>query len=114
MNKKDVAKRVISEMGGKENISQSWHCITRLRFNVVDAGKVNIENIKSIEGVIGAQFKSGQFQVIIGNKVGEVFEEVTSILGKEFASNVKEEKNKNGIINTIFDTISGIFNPILH
>ena len=69
MNKKDLAKRVISEMGGKENISQSWHCITRLRFNLVDAEKVNIENIKAIEGVMGAQFQNGQFQVIIGNKV---------------------------------------------
>lgn len=113
MDKHEVAKKIIFEIGGKENISQSWHCITRLRFNLVDVEKVNIENIKSIEGVIGAQFKSGQFQVIIGNKVGEVFEEVTSILGKEFDSNVKEEKNKKGIINTIFDTISGIFNPIL-
>lgn len=113
MNKKDLAKKVISEIGGKENISQSWHCITRLRFNVVDEKKVNMENIKAIEGVMGAQFQNGQFQVIIGNKVGEVFEEITVILGKEFVTNVKEEKNNKGIIDKVFDIISGIFNPIL-
>lgn len=112
MNKKDLAKRVISEIGGKENISQIGHCITRLRFNLVDVDKVNMEKIKAIEGVMGAQFQNGQFQVIIGNKVGEVFEEVTSILSKEL-TDIKEEKNNKGIIDTIFDTISGIFTPIL-
>ena len=113
MNKKDLAKRVISEMGGKENISQSWHCITRLRFNLVDAEKVNIENIKAIEGVMGAQFQNGQFQVIIGNKVSEVFEAVSKELGQEHEINPIGEKKRKNIIDLIFDTISGIFTPIL-
>lgn len=113
MNKKDLAKRVISEMGGKENISQSWHCITRLRFNLVDAEKVNIENIKAIEGVMGAQFQNGQFQVIIGNKVSEVFEAVSKELGQEHEINSIGEKKRKNIIDLIFDTISGIFTPIL-
>ncbi|MBS5950307.1 MAG: beta-glucoside-specific PTS transporter subunit IIABC [Clostridium sp.] len=113
MNKKDLAKRVISEMGGKENISQSWHCITRLRFNLVDAEKVNIENIKAIEGVMGAQFQNGQFQVIIGNKVSEVFEAVSKELGQDHEINPIGEKKRKNIIDLIFDTISGIFTPIL-
>lgn len=111
MNKEEQAKKIISEIGGKENITQSWHCITRLRFNVADEKKVKLENIKEIEGVLGAQFQSGQFQVIIGNKVGEVFDEISKELGQHQCTNVPEIK-KN-IIDTIFDTISGIFTPIL-
>lgn len=111
MNKEEQAKKIISEIGGKENITQSWHCITRLRFNVADEKKVKLENIKEIEGVLGAQFQSGQFQVIIGNKVGEVFDEISKELGQHQCINVPEPK-KN-IIDTIFDTISGIFTPIL-
>lgn len=113
MNKQELAKRIIAEMGGKENVSQSWHCITRLRFNVVDEQKVNIENIKAIEGVMGAQFQSGQFQVIIGNKVAEVFEEVSNVIGQEHSTNVVEEKKRKNVIDIVFDTISGIFTPIL-
>lgn len=113
MNKQELAKRIIAEMGEKENISQSWHCITRLRFNVVDEKKVNIENIRAIEGVMGAQFQSGQFQVIIGNKVAEVFEEVSQELGERNSTNILESKQKKNIIDLVFDTISGIFTPIL-
>ena len=113
MNKQKLAKRIIIEMGGKENISQAWHCITRLRFNVTDEKKVNIENIRAMEGVMGAQFQSGQFQVIIGNKVAEVFEEVIKELGQDYAANKVESKKKKNIIDAVFDTISGIFTPIL-
>ncbi|MDU5108940.1 MAG: beta-glucoside-specific PTS transporter subunit IIABC [Clostridium sp.] len=113
MNKVELAKKIIIEMGGKENISQSWHCITRLRFNVMDEKKVNIEKIKGMEGVMGAQFQSGQFQVIIGNKVAEVFEAVSNELGQERAINTTGEKKRKNVIDIIFDTISGIFTPIL-
>ena len=113
MNKQELAKRVIIEMGEKENISQSWHCITRLRFNVIDEKKVNIENIRAIDGVMGAQFQSGQFQVIIGNKVAEVFEEISKELGQDNATNKVDQKKKKNIVDTVFDTISGIFTPIL-
>lgn len=112
MNKKELAKRVITEIGGKENITQGWHCITRLRFNVVDTKKVKVENIKDIEGVMGAQFQNGQFQVIIGNKVAEVFEEVSNILGDEYSNNT-EKRGKKNVLDSIFDTISGIFTPAL-
>ena len=113
MNKQELAKRVIIEMGEKENISQSWHCITRLRFNVVDEKKVNIENIRAMDGVMGAQFQSGQFQVIIGNRVAEVFEEVSKVLGQDNTINKMNPKKKKNIVDTVFDTISGIFTPIL-
>lgn len=111
MNRQKLAKKLISEIGGSENIQQSWHCITRLRFNVVDVEKVDLENIKSIEGVLGAQISGGQFQVIIGSGVAEVHEEVDKLLGGQ--KNGNASKQKMNVIETIFDVISGIFTPIL-
>lgn len=112
MDKKKVADQIISEMGGSKNIQQSWHCITRLRFNVVDKKNVNVDKIKALDGVLGAQFKSGQFQVIIGNGVAELYEEVNQLLGGK-SINQSAPKQKMNIVERIFDVISGIFTPIL-
>lgn len=113
MNKQKLAKEIVVKMGGKENISQAWHCITRLRFNVLDEKKVDIEDIRTMDGVMGAQFQSGQFQVIIGNKVGEVFEEVMREIGQDYGANKVEATKKKNVVDAVFDTISGIFTPIL-
>jgi len=114
VDKQKLAELIIKEVGGKENIQQSWHCITRLRFNVVNNEKVNLDKIKSLDGVLGAQFKSGQFQVIIGKDVIDVFKEISQFLGKEpLNQNTPAPKQKLNIIERIFDTISGIFTPIL-
>lgn len=113
MNNRQLAEKIVDQIGGSENITQSWHCITRLRFNVADVKKVNVENIKQLDGVIGAQFQSGQFQVIIGNEVADVFKEI-----QEFnVGNASEEQLSAGkqgnVVERVFDVISGIFTPIL-
>ena len=72
---KETAKQVVDKIGGAQNVKQSWHCVTRLRFNLHDKNKVQMEEIKQIKEVMGAQFSGDQFQVIIGNRVAEVFEE---------------------------------------
>ncbi|AUJ25251.1 beta-glucoside-specific PTS transporter subunit IIABC [Virgibacillus dokdonensis] len=114
MDKQKLAAKIIKEMGGKENIIQNWHCITRLRFNVTSNNEVNIDNIKALDGVLGAQFQSGQFQVIIGNQVAEVHAEISNILGTGENNQLPSAKKQNGnIIERIFDVISGIFTPIL-
>ncbi len=112
MTNKELAKAIIENMGGKDNVTQSWHCITRLRFNVLDKNKIQLEEVKKLDGVIGAQFSGGQFQVIIGNEVVNVFNEVSKILGlKEESSN--QEGEKGNIVEQVFDVISGVFTPIL-
>lgn len=113
MNYEQLAEEIIEKMGGASNISQSWHCITRLRFNVLDEKKVHLEEIQELPGVLGAQFQSGQFQVIIGNEVAKVFAEVQKKLGDQTAQAPAETKQKKKILDVIFDTISGIFTPIL-
>lgn len=113
MNHQELAQTIIEKMGGKSNISQCWHCITRLRFNVKDDNKIKLDEIKALDGVIGAQFQSGQFQIIIGNEVANVYEEIHHIIG-DGLDNDSQSSGKNGnILDRIFDVISGIFNPIL-
>ncbi|MTK10306.1 MAG: biotin/lipoyl-binding protein [Hungatella sp.] len=113
MDKKELAEKIVQELGGKENILQSWHCITRLRFNVADEEKVNLDGLKALGSVMGAQYQNGQFQVIIGNKVAEVYEEVSQVLGSLESSGKNQPVKRKHVIDAVFDIISGIFAPIL-
>lgn len=112
MTNKELAQTIIEKMGGKNNITQCWHCITRLRFNVHDKQAVKLSEIKELEGVIGAQYQGGQFQIIIGNEVVNVFNEVSKILGLTSESG-GEKGTKGNLVEQIFDVISGVFTPIL-
>lgn len=112
MNKyDDLAKTIIENVGGEENVNSLTHCITRLRFKLKDESKANDEVLKSTEGVVTVMKSAGQYQVVIGNKVPEVYEAVAAIGGFKTASN--ETTQKMGIGATIIDAISGIFQPIL-
>lgn len=114
MKNKELAGKIVKLIGGTENISQSWHCITRLRFNLNDERQVKVDELKTLDGVLGAQFQSGQFQVIIGAKVAEVYEEIDHLAGHS-SNNSAPVKNtsKMNPIEVVFDVISGIFTPIL-
>lgn len=104
---------LIALVGGKKNITEAWHCVTRLRFNVRETGKVKIDEIKKIKGVMGAQFSGDQFQIIIGNEVDNVYVEIAKELGELASGSPRQKKEKQGIVNTLMDTISGIFTPAL-
>ncbi|NRN28386.1 beta-glucoside-specific PTS transporter subunit IIABC [Photorhabdus heterorhabditis] len=110
MNYEEFARDIIVFLGGGGNISKSWHCVTRLRFNIIDDSKVEITSIKKMQGVMGARFHSGQLQIIIGNRVIEIFNEIIKQL-KETSGNCDE--SKSNAISHILDIISGIFVPIL-
>ncbi|MBP1039956.1 PTS glucose transporter subunit IIA [Vagococcus sp. BWB3-3] len=110
-NYKETAQQVIDNIGGKGNVNNAWHCVTRLRFNLNDKNKANLDAIKKIPGVMGAQFSGDQFQVIIGNTVGDVFEEVEGIVGG--GSGNGPQNSDEGIVSKIFDVISGIFTPVV-
>lgn len=108
-----LAQQIITLIGGSKNVSQSWHCITRLRFNLFDDTKVNMKEINQLNGVIGSQFSGGQYQIIIGAKVAEVFQE----MDKQFTNSNNEKTTNNkknmNVLDTIFDVISGIFTPLM-
>ncbi|WP_225743700.1 beta-glucoside-specific PTS transporter subunit IIABC [Marinilactibacillus sp. Marseille-P9653] len=110
---KEIAQKVLELTGGKENVNNAWHCVTRLRFNLNDKDKVQLDAIKDVPGVMGAQFSGDQFQVIVGNKVSDVYEELEKELGGSASSEPTESDNNEGIVSKLMDVISGIFSPIL-
>lgn len=71
-----LAKAVIQEVGGPENINSVTHCITRLRFSLKDEAKANEEALTQMKDVVSIIHAGGQFQVVIGNKVNLVYEDV--------------------------------------
>ncbi|WP_339308520.1 beta-glucoside-specific PTS transporter subunit IIABC [Paenibacillus sp. FSL L8-0435] len=113
MNHRELSKEIIQLTGGQENITQAWHCITRLRFNVREQNKVQLEQIKALDGVLGAQFQNDQFQVVIGNQVAAVYEQIEDQMKQSGISKPETDAPRSKGINAVLDTISGIFTPIL-
>ncbi|WP_339286933.1 beta-glucoside-specific PTS transporter subunit IIABC [Paenibacillus sp. FSL R5-0486] len=113
MNHRELSKEIIQLTGGQENITQAWHCITRLRFNVREQNKVQLEQIKALDGVLGAQFQNDQFQVVIGNQVAAVYEQIEDQMKQSGISKPETDAPRSKGINALLDAISGIFTPIL-
>jgi PTS system beta-glucosides-specific IIC component len=74
-----TAADVLAAVGGKDNVTNLIHCITRLRFSLKDESIPDPDAIKKIPGVIGAQWSGGQFQVIIGQNVTKVYDECVKL-----------------------------------
>lgn len=90
-----------------ENISGLVHCITRLRFTLKDESKAKDDVLKAMEGVVTVMKSGGQYQVVIGNHVPEVFEDVMELIGlQEGGSSGKEEK-KGRLLDRAIDVLSG-------
>lgn len=73
MNPEQASKEILGAVGGEENIISLVHCATRLRFKLKDHAKANKDASKKIDGVITVIESGGQYQVVIGNRVGEIF-----------------------------------------
>lgn len=120
---REMATRILDKVGGKENVADFFHCATRLRFTLRDEGKADIEAIKEIPGVWGCASQIGQLQVIIGQTVTEVYDEICEVGGFEKkegldidegdAAPAPREKGLKGIGNAIFDVMTACFNPII-
>ena len=109
-----MASEILAGVGGKENVTFVAHCMTRLRFNLKDQSKVKLDDIKSMKGVLGCQFSSGQFQVIIGQTVEHVYKEVCTQGGFTLSDSIEEpsEKTKEKLTlkkvgSNILETLSG-------
>ena len=112
----NLAKDIVTNVGGKENIISLKHCITRLRFKLKDESIANDDILNNMDGVVTVMKAGGQYQVVIGNHVTQVFDEVNQVLGitETTDSNSSEEaEEKQGVFNAFIDVISGIFQPIL-
>ena len=69
-----LSKEIIANVGGKDNISSLSHCITRLRFKLKDESIANDDVLKKMDGIVTVMKSAGQYQVVIGNHVPDVYE----------------------------------------
>ncbi|MDE6760992.1 MAG: beta-glucoside-specific PTS transporter subunit IIABC [Lachnospiraceae bacterium] len=108
-----LARIIIQNVGGKDNIISLTHCITRLRFKLKDESKANTDVLKSTDGIVTVMKSGGQYQVVIGNHVPDVYAVVCekAHIAADATSDAPQEKM--GIGATLIDWISGIFQPIL-
>ena len=117
MDYKKTAEQIVENIGGKENIASLTHCITRVRFKLKDNSKASAEVVKKIPGVINVIEQGGQFQVVIGNEVEDVFnavQDVTGITGSTVDVVEKDDlKVKGKFMDRVIDLVTNIFTPIL-
>lgn len=112
MKYQELIEQILINVGGKENIGGVTHCITRLRFKLKDESKANTETIKKIKGVVTVVQSGGQYQVVIGNHVPEVYKEFMQHAGLD-SSNEETGDAPKGLLNKFIDIVSGIFTPVL-
>ncbi|NGZ75654.1 beta-glucoside-specific PTS transporter subunit IIABC [Saccharibacillus alkalitolerans] len=118
MNAKDqeIAKKVIEGVGGEDNVSSVFHCATRLRFKLKDTAKADKEGLNNTPGVVTVVESGGQFQVVIGNNVPEVFKSMmsqTRLKDAESTDGGGQDEEKGSWLNRAVDMISSIFSPLL-
>ena len=107
-----LAKEILNYVGGKDNVNSLTHCITRLRFKLKDESIAQDEALKNLEGVVTVMKSAGQYQVVIGNQVQDVYEQLAPLLHAEQPQTVQDAE-KEKLLDRFVDIISGIFQPIL-
>lgn len=112
MDYKKLAESILKNVGGSGNVSGLTHCATRLRFNLKDESKADTDAIKGIKGVMGVVSSGGQYQIIIGSDVPNVYKELAKICSVDGKAEAESGDNRSAGAKLI-DTISGIFTPIL-
>ncbi|MGP0576568.1 beta-glucoside-specific PTS transporter subunit IIABC [Paenibacillus peoriae] len=117
MSDKELSKKIVTLVGGEENVNSVFHCATRLRFKLNDRTKADKAALEATPGVITVVESSGQFQVVIGNNVGQVFEHMMAETNLQDADNPnakkEESSEKTNFLGKAVDIISSIFSPIL-
>lgn len=114
MKYEQLAKDIIEQVGGRENVNSVVHCITRLRFKLKDENKANTEALKSMDDVVTVLKSGGQYQVVIGNHVPDVYKAVAHVGGFTGNEQASQEKDKDtNPFNKFIDIISSIFTPVL-
>ncbi|GGN91745.1 beta-glucoside-specific PTS transporter subunit IIABC [Saccharibacillus kuerlensis] len=110
-----LAKDIIQNVGGRDNVNSLEHCVTRLRFRLKDENKANTDVLKNMDGVVTVVKSGGQYQVVIGNHVSDVYAEVNAAGGFTSESNSSDSGSgeKVSLFSRFVDMISGVFAPTL-
>ena len=110
----DLARSILENVGGTENVASVAHCITRVRFKLKDESRANTAKIETLKGVIQVIQANGQYQVVVGNIVEDVYDAVME--AGNFSGGASADDEPQGdktVASVIIDLISGIFQPIL-
>ena len=115
-----LSRIIIQNVGGKDNITSITHCVTRLRFKLKDESKANTDVLKNTDGIVTVVQSGGQYMVVIGNHVPDVFDSVVSVGHLESKSlkagdDEAEDgpKEKQGLFDAFVGIITGVFSPFL-
>ena len=115
--KKDYSKsaeKLIQAMGGKDNITRVFHCMTRLRFYVKDKNKIDEAEIKKLSEISGVNWHQDQFQVIAGNEVNEMYAELVKMgVPNDDADSSAKSTEKKSIGSAIIDSVTGCMTPMI-
>lgn len=112
----ELAQDILDHVGGRENVSSIKHCVTRLRFTLKDEGKADTDYLMERDGVVTVVKAGGQYQVVIGNHVPDVYAEVLAVGGLQGAGTVdadSEDTIKKNPLDAFIDIVSSIFQPFL-
>lgn len=112
----DLATDIVAHVGGKENISSLKHCVTRLRFGLKDESKANTDYLKARDGVVTVVQAGGQYQVVIGNHVPDVYAAVQKVAGISGDGSLDIDEGdgpKGNLFERFIDLLSGIFQAFL-
>lgn len=114
MSHEKLAKEIVQLVGGEKNVVSLVHCATRLRFVLKDDAKADKATLEKTEGIIAVKENGGQFQVVIGNTVPEVYSAIGKVSNILDDGDSKEKKGKSiKGLGGIIDVISSIFAPLL-
>ncbi len=109
-----LAKEIVKQVGGKENIVSLTHCVTRLRFQLSDNQKANDEALKNMDGVVTIMKAGTQYQVVIGSHVGDVYSDVCKVAGLSDSQNTPEKtEEKMSLGSRLIDIMSNIMMPFI-
>ncbi|WP_317764893.1 glucose PTS transporter subunit IIA [Pediococcus ethanolidurans] len=119
----DLAQKIIENVGSEQNVINVFHCVTRVRFHLKDEKKANDDAIRNLDGVMDVVHGGGQYQVVIGPAVEDVYNEIiksgnfkTEQIGNDKNNDnesVENDDEKKGLLNAFLGLMSSIFMPVL-
>lgn len=112
-NYNELAKFIITHVGGKKNIVSLTHCLTRLRFKLKDSSKVDESAFGKRSDIITTQFAGGKFQIVIGVQVGEICEACLELLDDSTMTQGEADNKNMSLMNRFTSMITQIMTPVL-
>ncbi|MBM7636311.1 beta-glucoside-specific PTS transporter subunit IIABC [Streptococcus saliviloxodontae] len=112
----ELAKDILDHVGGKENVNSLKHCVTRLRFDLKDESKADDDYLKQRDGVVTVVKAGGQYQVVIGNHVPDVYADVIKVGGLSAGGSIDVDEGdapKGNLFDRFVSLVSSIFQPFL-